>query len=315
MLIIYLLYIIIINNKNGRYKDMSEDYVFFKEKLKEAINNMFKDTIESLTEKEKYSINKKYESICIKFKNLNIAPIINIEEFYDMFLEGKSFDTLLAGLKKTVDNLYMLNIDKDFLLKNVIISAINIKQNIELLPSIPYRFINDTDETNIDIAFVPKLYLDKTHSVVINKDICLNLGLSEEELINTAIKNSEEKLYILKSVSDYFTDLINAFSPEINIDFKTFKNIYILTTDDFLDGAGLIASSKVVEEISKKVNGDFYIIPNSINKLFIFTNTFMYEDFFKDVEEVLKYILIEDDIFLSNNLLYYNSNTKIIENV
>lgn len=79
---------------------MSEDYVFFKEKLKEAINNMFKDTIESLTEKEKYSINKKYESICIKFKNLNIAPIINIEEFYDMFLEGKSFDTLLAGLKK-----------------------------------------------------------------------------------------------------------------------------------------------------------------------------------------------------------------------
>ena len=41
----------------------------------------------------------------------------------------------------------------------------------------------------------------------------------------------------------------------------------------------------------------------------------MYEDFFKDVEEVLKYILIEDDIFLSNNLLYYNSNTKLIENV
>lgn len=60
-------------------------YEKFKRELKENINSFYKDDVEFLEEKKVYKPNREYEGLCIKFKNIQLAPVIDLQDWYDTY--------------------------------------------------------------------------------------------------------------------------------------------------------------------------------------------------------------------------------------
>lgn len=287
-------------------------YEEFKKELKENINSFYKDDVEFLEEKKVYKPNREYEGLCIKFKDISLAPVIDLQDWYDTYRMGIDITSILKKFNNAlIEHSNDLNIDvskvnKAYILEHVTLAAINMNKGQGLLNNVYYQRMED-------IAFIPKIYFDDTHSSTITKKICEGFNISEYELIKAAIHNMENQSYMFKTMGDYFKD-INYEDSEIKNDKLT--NVYILTTNNLVNGAGLIVSDKIADRISREVGGDFYIIPSSIHELLILPEDFVNKDMFDMIKETIEFVNeveVNSSDFLSDNFYHYDITAHKLE--
>lgn len=287
-------------------------YEEFKRELKKNINDFYKEDVEFLEEKKVYKPNREYEGLCIKFKNIQLAPVIDLQDWYDTYRMGAAIPSILKKFNNALIehandlNVNVNKINKSYILEHVTLAAINMNKGQGLLNNVYYQRM-------ADIAFIPKIYFDDTHSSTITKKICKEFNISEDELMKTAIHNMENQSYMFKPMRDYFKDIDYEYEE---VEANKLTDAYILSTNNLVNGAGLIVSDKIADRISREVDGDFYIIPSSRNELLILPETLVNKDMFDMIKETIEFVNeveVDSSDYLSDNFYHYDITTHQLE--
>lgn len=267
------------------------------DEFKDAVQNNLKSYIPEGYEnseiqfKEVNKINQKLDAIIFNPNTKNTTqacPSIYINDLYSgyqkeavdiEFILQKVMTTLIEACNSEVSQ--SLTLDTTNIEKNIIFQLINTEQNKELLKNLPHglphREVND-----LSIIYRWVLANDKfgMQSALINNDFMKKNNLSEDDLYNLAMKNTRNILPpTITSMNDImYKFLIESGCPEAEAQELAQANMddthmYVLTNDVSMFGAANILYDDVLQDVSQKINGNFYILPSSIHDVIMLPAT------------------------------------------
>ena len=170
----------------------------------------------------------------------------------------------------------------------------------------------------LDLAIVvyANLFEDNegSASTIITKNIAQKTGLSEDEIIDAAIKNSmsyEPPFYsslfdVIKDASPEYEDLPDPGNP-----------IYVISNKRKTNGAyAMLDTEGVLKSVAEILGNEYYILPSSIHELLCLPkdDDEQVRFLFEMVSEVNSSCVSEQD-FLSNSIYKYNNGVVELVNV
>lgn len=248
----------------------------------------------------------------------NISPTIYLNGFYERYVyEAESLQQIETDVMETYRrNKTDHNLDVSFFTEwenarqRIIFKLVNYEANRELLKDVPYKKV-------LDLAMVFTCLVEKgvtgSATILIHNHHMECWKVTEEDLFHAAMENTpyfqKKKMAGMNSVIEYLTgkkvdDVIEDCSA----------NMYILTVEDNLNGAGAILYPDVLKGIAEKMRcKTFFIIPSSIHETII-VPMFSEDDFealSKMVKEVNATQLAPEEI-LSDHVYLYKSEDNTI---
>ncbi len=198
----------------------------------------------------------------------NIVPTIYLDGLFNDYVNGESIERVMIRIAQSyVEADSRTDIDADMVLdfdqvkSRIVPHLVNLEENAEKLLEIPYKTVNDLAavfyiETNRSSDGVLK--------VCITNDLMEMYGINEDELYDIAVKNLNTfSVPCFKGVSELISEDIGLDIPKSKA-----EQIYVITNGDRVNGSAQILNDNLMEQVSIKFGGDFYIIPSSIHEVF-----------------------------------------------
>lgn len=199
--------------------------------------------------------------------------------------------------------------DKDNILKNVKLFPVNIHETSKdeesiISGSVIYQKHDIYALEKEDIAFIPKMCIESSNSKIpVIKETCEALGISKEELLNAAIRNTVNEKYNIIGLTNM---LENKGIPCPDVP------LYIVISDSIKTPA-LFISDEIMHNIAKTMDDDYWILPSSTEEFLIIPKSMINVSEKEDIINLVNIIkdanekndVINDDIFLSDNLYQY----------
>lgn len=126
-----------------------------------------------------------------------------------------------------------IEINRDFVLKNCRIKTVSVSMNIGKLDNVPKRY-------HCDLAELVVIQLDVNGEAamgVVNNDLMKSAGIEEDELFETARRNTVEKFVFLD-----FADVMGLFTETEHI-------MYMVTNEDCIYGAAAIMFPEYLKDV------------------------------------------------------------------
>ncbi len=247
-----------------------------------------------------------------------IAPIIYVNDWFDAYnrdeltideiadnmLDVYRESQLHRPMQSQVESL--LNYEQ---MKNrLIVCVVGIDNNQEMLKNTPHKVVAE------NIAMFVRIEADQDHSgvatVVVNNELLSNYEVSFEDLLSQAWK-SMEKNHPMK-IADLVERLLS-MHPEMAevIPVEARGMQYVVEVNNGLFGSAYGFNSKSLDEISKLVGENFYVLPASINEFIVMPERTLkirgFEpEFLNEMVTEVNNGLDEKEI-LSNNAYYYDA--------
>ena len=206
----------------------------------------------------------------------------------DAFKPVKNKDNILKSVKLFPVNIHEISKDEESIASG---SVIYQKHDIYAL-------------TKEDIAFIPKMCIESSNSKIpVIKETCEALGISKEELLNAAIRNTVNEKYNIIGLTNM---LENKGIPCPDVP------LYIVISDSIKTPA-LFISDEIMHNIAKTMDDDYWILPSSTEEFLIIPKSMINVSEKEDIINLVNIIkdanekndVINDDIFLSDNLYQY----------
>lgn len=218
-------------------------------------------------------------SVCNHIKNA--VPIIDIKPHYQAAQQGTPIEGIMhniAGQIQTIveikKNPLMNELENYDKIKEFLsVKLINTRANREMLAQMPHK---DMEDLSLICALRIPLG-DQIGRINVNYDMMKHWNISEEELCQTALENSQKNqepvlqgMYttILETMTGVLSTenlLYDQKSPE---DLASEK-MFVLSNKEKIFGAAVIAYQKSMDEISQLFPQGFYIIPSSVHEVLI----------------------------------------------
>lgn len=249
----------------------------------------------------------------------NISPTIYLNSFYERYVyEAESLQQIEVDVMETYRrNKTDYNLDVSFFTEwenarqRVIFKLVNYEANRELLKDVPHKKV-------LDLAMVFTCLVEKgvtgSATILIHNHHMESWGVTEDDLFHTAMENTpyfqKKKMIGMNSVIEYLTgekvdDVIEDCSA----------NMYVLTVEDNLNGAGAILYPDVLKGIAEKMRcKNFFIIPSSIHETIIVPMLFSEKDFealSQMVKEVNATQLAPEEILSDHAYVYRRADNTI----
>ena len=198
--------------------------------------------------------------------------------------------------------------DNDIINSFLNMSLPNVKDNLVLCIQ-PYVNTNKYITRNyLNLQIYVRLLIDKNGtSAKVNKSMINAWEMSEDELFEIARENVKNKLTI------YPMGMALSMIGEFNNDLESFTYPLVLSTKNYAYGSGALLIKEKLNDISKVLNCDLYILPSSIHECLIVP-----ENLVDDVAD-LKYMVLEvnetevsEEDFLSNNVYKYSKDMNLL---
>lgn len=200
-------------------------------------------------------------------ENSTIVPTLYLDDLFKAYKNGDSLDLVMLRIAESyveADN--RTDIDSNMIMDfesvkpRIVPHLVNLEANAGKLLEIPYKIVNDLAviffiETNRDKDGVLK--------VCITNELMEMYGVGVSELYDIAVKN-------LNTFSVPFFKGIREFvSQDLGTDVSRpeEEQMYVITNADRVNGSAQILNLKLMEQISARIGGDFYIIPSSIHEV------------------------------------------------
>ena len=298
------------------------------ETFKEQINNDIRDYVKekyldaSVICRKRYLLNEEIDSIdvCINGNGSSL----NIKGIYDEYCtRGKEdYQDLLVNIHDLVDSALKVqeNLTKQFtcikeeIMKDqIIFLLINTEKNKEFLKTIPHREF-------LDLSIVYKYLPCEGMQTFINNAMCDVMNLSEEELYKLAKENTRRICDI--RCADYYEFLKKELS-KMEIQEEVFEMCFgksencnlgylMLAKENFYGPVGLLYED-ILEDLSQKLNGNFFIMPSSIYECIMHDESSNNTQFLKDLIFSQNKEVVAKNEFLSNSVYRYSADSKKIE--
>ena len=212
-----------------------------------------------------------------------VVPCIYLEDFFDRKM------TIEETIKKIID----IFINKKTIKKNSFLEVINTSRNKEYLEEIPHRDF-------LDLSIVCRLKVstgkDGMSSTVLTKGLIKHLGMTEEEVFSYAYENTKK---IMPCLICDMAEILGFAIP---------MGIPIVTNKVKIFGAASVVFEDVLETISQRVDGNYYLLPSSRHEMIVVPDpegTSKPSELRQMVYEVNREEVAEED-FLSDNIYYYD---------
>ena len=279
--------------------------------LSERFDNETTITIQTIKKNNGIS----YDGLIIREGNINIAPTIYLNTFYNEYCAGKSLDDIVCSIFE----LYHMhkceaNFDASFFLDynhikdKIVLKLINTEMNNELLKDVP-----SLDYLDLSVVFCLCLSIknDEVTTILLHNEHIKNWNVSLNELYDVALHNTPKLLSSnIINMADFMLETLDLSSIDINIEEIMLNPMYILTNKVKLNGASCILYEDLLKNFATTVNSDLYIIPSSIHEVLILpsSNIHCVDDLNKIIEMVNSTELKKEDI-LSNHAYIYSRNS------
>lgn len=301
-----------------------------KELFVKAVKEVLQNEGSYVTERDHQKINESYICLAVKTSREDFVEcVVNVEEMHEAYMKDKiSFNDAVDLIKKAVHEQKAKNLELNelktkienlnFVKDKLFIDVCNYDKNKDVLNNLVYRKV-------LDLALVVRIEFAKTDSdqfpvCSIPKRLLSNYDVTEEELFEMAIKNSEKIRPVhIMNMNDFILPELKNNLPEDEMEYtREVCNTegmfnYIITNSNMCNGASSIFYPGVLDKIFKEL-GVFFVIPSSIHEVLILQCKEHYTDedvsYFKhmisDVNNNEDCILDKD--ILSNSLYMYDGN-------
>ncbi len=215
--------------------------------------------------------------------NEPITPAIHLNESYLNYAQTQDFESeirKLAQLREMAPPVMALNpqgiANFETAKEKLDCRIINFEKNKEYLKDKPYRQVED-----LAMVYCVDLSMGKGDmaTTVVTYPLLDMWGVSKEEVNDKAMENLKNNDgFQFKSLWSVLKD---SMFPELPDDDPTLKlmlppqdgpAMYVLSNEQKCYGAKFLLDTDRMDEIAKQLNGDFIILPSSVNEVIIMPN-------------------------------------------
>lgn len=136
-------------------------------------------------------------------------------------------------------------------------AAINYDLNKNMLKDSPHKRVED-------LAIVARYKVSDNASFIVKNDMLERLGMSKNEAVEYAIKNSIKEGYTVKPMYEVINNLVGPIDNEMMGVMPPDPGMYIVSNDTVNGGAGIFVDRNLRAEVREIIGGDYYLLPSSI---------------------------------------------------
>ena len=290
-------------------------YEAFKRALQDKIQDCVARPV-NFMETESVRINETSEGLILKLDGENTAPLIYPEKLYEDYLAGMPLSMIAADAadiaRKTCEYPEIPELTPENAQKSIRLALINKEQNRKLLETCPYKDV-------LDLAAVPRWYLD-SGSFLVSNDLLQILGLTGEEVLSIAERNTESEHYICRNIISVICEagleegtdagLLDGLDPVSK------SLLYVLTNRTGIDGSRAVLSDRFLQEVAHQLGtDDLCLLPSSRNEMLAADIASV-----GDIAEVKNVVMqvnrdpraIRQNNILSDSVYFYNAKTHLL---
>lgn len=292
------------------------NYDEFKKEFMEQLKEKMKPENIRLQEEHIHKSNRDQEGIAIIFRNDPIAPMVYPEPLFEEYIKGTSFQKILVDVSNELKELHKNQItlppfDRAEAEKRLYCVIMNAEWNKGLLKETPHQKLED-------LAVVARFRITEDSSTLVTDAVASYLRMTDEEIMETARANSDKNGYTFENINDILTDYMRASGcgNEYTDEFMSMEDpleMYVMSNSSRYQGAAAIASTEMLEYASKKIGGNYYVLPSSCHEVILLPEKEGIEKGY--LEELVKtanaeYVPIE--IQLSDHIYFYDAEERTL---
>ena len=297
-------------------KEMFTEMVI--QQIKKYLPDEWKDA--EIQRHEKQKVNHVQNSL-VFIKNPEqkggMSPDVSMDYWYEKYFDGDTLDEILEELSEFVlyaDELgkpIYPEIDYTKIKEQVVIQLINTMENEEYLKTLPHREIHD-----LSIVYLWVVDEDPDrgiYSARISNHLAQREGLSEEELYQAAMANTERMLpTIIKPMDEVINELMGKEQPEITEDIIPVEEpmMYVATNRLRSYGANAMLFPDKLQELAEQLGRNFYLLPSSIHELIAIPEDVAELSHLEEMVYEINTTMLDVSERLSNEVYYYDSQTR-----
>ncbi len=262
-----------------------------------------------------------YQSLVIR-SQINIAPVIYLDEYYKQYEKGELSVKECAELIVKLYNSSSCDIDFDVssitdfekVKDRIIVSIYNTEKNAEKLAEMPHRRIEDLSiYYRIDIPMRDK----GMGSVVVSNQILSMWNKTVEEIDEIAWQNMKRiNPAKFSSMSEIISEMICDETGEVG-EMCGDSHMYVLSCKTKMNGAVYIADEEELSIICERLEDDLCILPSSRHEIIILpVSTVTKDEGYSHLKEMVCEVnatQVSEEDFLSDSVYIFERATKIIK--
>ena len=233
-------------------------------------------------------VNREIDSLVCRdlTSNVNAGPSIPIDDMFDKYENGESFDEIMSKVAEIVTGalddmpkeLTSDGLDFEGAKDKIVMCLVNTEQNREMLKHVPHR---EFEDLSIIYRWCIKNDHDGMRSTIVNDGLAERIGVNEEELYRLASENTKKILPItVRSMEDVISEMIMgdimggvpqkdedeiAFEEMIS-DLSTQNPMYVISNKSNMFGASAILYEENLRMLAEKLDDNLFILPSSIHE-------------------------------------------------
>ncbi len=290
----------------------------FSGNMKEAVQKLLGEghTVETVSITKNNNVT--LEALVIRQEQVNLAPTIYLNNYFEAHLNGESIRKCAERLVGDyLDAIPDNDLDTDFyrdyecVRRGLSYKLISTERNRELLESVPHVPFLD-----LDIVFYYSLDRDgmPEGSILIRNTHKEMWGVSTEDLMRDAMESapltSPETCRDMYSVVKKMQESGEYPEDEFLTDIP---EMYILTNKSMVFGAAVILYPGIMSRLSDKLEGNLYIIPSSIHEVIVLPdNGYENVDQLREMIYTVNRTQLRPQDILSDSLYYFDRSTEKI---
>lgn len=291
--------------------NLMEFVEYVKENIKGYLPDAFADATVQLSEVVKNN-DRILCGMSIMNPEQNISPTLYLDKWYEEYLHGKSFESILreiAEIRIDADIPEKFDIRQIMDFENcqdkIYPRIINRNLNEKMLENKPYETLED-----LAIIYFIKIgdLTDGAATMMINDELMKNWNITEAELHSVALQNEQNVQYSVRSMSSVLKSIGNNMSlGDIENVLNDSIPFFIVTNENGINGSAVLLNTDYLKMIESKI-GKFYILPSSVHEIIVLpeseVNDVVYlKEMVKDVNDSV----VEEDEILSYNVYQFTA--------
>ena len=256
-----------------------------------------------------------YGGISIVPEDSIMGLTMDMQPYFQMLSGGMDYESVMERIADTaavtyaerpaftVEFIECYEAVKDRLM----IQLIGREGNEEILQRIPHHPIEDME-------VVYRLHVQDTAdgraTALVTNAMLEHYGITAEQLQQDAFVSAlSHEPYEIKTIAEIINELVGA-----EVIPKGELPVYVASNKERMNGAGVIAYPGFMEDATKRLGGNFYVLPSSIHEVILVPDTFEISS--RELQDMVKAINAEQvkpKDKLSDRVYHYDCKEKIFE--
>lgn len=210
--------------------------------------------------------------LSFKLPDQKICPVLYLENYYQIYQNGTGIeDTFYRIGRDYISALKSINeqeidLSYDCIKSDIVPCVVNADKNWAMLKSVPHQKVED-------LAVVYRIMIhginNETGSILLNNSMLTVWGIKQKDLHDQALQNMGHVFTLKFQPMETVIAKLLGFPFPGTVSDHNESGMFVLTNSEEYYGASYLCCPDILNGISKRIKGNFLILPSSVNELII----------------------------------------------